>query len=321
MFATDFVSTHHNQSPQNVRVSTVSSSDLLFPSPWLLVPTGSYNGYFDWVPKHLRVGPWSVSSIIALPLILLGAMWSTTSTRRPTAAAYPSFAFCTSAYPPAFSWFWLYNVIVTCWMAFVLGRNIRHEGWAMPYTTFTVWSWTMLLLRHALTALAALPIPLFYDEVDTTRYGFRVISQLAECLRCPALLNSVVVFVVWNLVLAPGIYLTLETTTKRKQFIRWLFQFNLINQHFLSLPLAITSAIVSAPRQFTDADLWCGLASVVSYLLFYILVLDRLGVHLYPIFSPRSKYCALVWSLVIVGYGALFRWIQHGVMTSYETLC
>ena len=302
MFATDFVGTH-NQS--TVRVSF---SDLLFPSPWLLVPTGSYNGYFDWVPNHLRVGPWSVSSIIALPLILLlvGAMWS-----RRTAAAYSSFAFCTSAYPPAFSWFWLYNVIATCWMAFVLGRNIRHEGWAMPYTTFTVWSWTMLLLRHALTALAALPFPLFYDAVDTTRYGFRVIIQLAECLRCPALLNSVVVFVVWNLILAPGIYLTMETTTKRKQFIRWLFQFNLINQHFLALPLAITSAIVSAPRQFTDADLWCGLASVVSYLLFYILVLDRLGVHLYPIFSPRSKYCALVWSLVIVGYCALFRWIQH----------
>jgi hypothetical protein len=46
--------------------------------------------------------------------------------------------------------------------------------------------------------------------------------------------------------------------------------------------------------------------TIVAYLLFYTMVLDRVGVHLYPIFSPRNSYCILVWSAVLGAYYGLF---------------
>jgi len=208
-------------------------------------------------------------------------------------------------------------------MAFVLGKNIRNEGWIVPYTTFTVWAFTMLLIRHALSAFV---IPFVStstcnDQSDIwactcSRLGNLTIL-IAEAMRLPSLLNAVVVFVVWNLILAPGIYfLAMDTQEKKKQFLRWLFQFNLLNQHGLNLPLAVMSSIVTAPRDFTDVDLYFAMGTLILYLVFYLLVLDRLGVHLYPIFSPRTRHCFLIWVAVALSYYGLFRWVQNYVKES-----
>jgi hypothetical protein len=38
--------------------------------PWVLVPDGNLLGFFHWVPKNLRVGPWSH---LAIPTLTLAA--------------------------------------------------------------------------------------------------------------------------------------------------------------------------------------------------------------------------------------------------------
>jgi hypothetical protein len=37
----------------------------------------------------------------------------------------------------------------------------------------------------------------------------------------------------------------------------------------------------------------------LQYTLFYAFILDRLGVHLYMIFSPRTNLSILAWSIVL----------------------
>ena len=171
----------------------------------------------------------------------------------------------------------------------------------------------MLLARHALSTFV---IP-FIDDGQGEGNGIgQVVIFVAEALRLPSLLNAVVVFVIWNLIMAPGIYLTMDTKEKKEQFVGWLFQFNLLNQHGLNLPLAVMSAVFTAPRPFTDADLYFAMATLVIYFAFYLLVLDRLGVHLYPIFSPRTSYCFLIWGGVAWGYYGLFRCVQGFVAGS-----
>ena len=171
----------------------------------------------------------------------------------------------------------------------------------------------MLLARHALSTFV---IP-FIDDGQGEGNGIgQVVIFVAEALRLPSLLNAVVVFVIWNLIMAPGIYLTMDTKEKKEQFVGWLFQFNLLNQHGLNLPLAVMSAVFTAPRPFTDADLYFAMATLVIYFAFYLLVLDRLGVHLYPIFSPRTSYCFLIWGGVAWAYYGLFRCVQGFVAGS-----
>ncbi len=55
------------------------------------------------------------------------------------------------------------------------------------------------------------------------------------------------------------------------------------------------------------AHLWCAMLVGVIYALFYLLVLDRLGVHLYPIFSPRTHWCAVAYSVFVGLYFGAFR--------------
>ena len=63
-------------------------------------------------------------------------------------------------------------------------------------------------------------------------------------------------------------------------------------------------------RPFVPADLYLAFMPILVYALFYLFVLDRAGVHLYPIFSPRSpfsflSYCALfaIYAAAYVGWG------------------
>lgn len=221
--------------------------------PWILVPNGSYKGFFDWVPREQRVGPWSFGALPFLLVVSSGLVYTA-----PINILKQS-QFCQSdnvgiitGYPEAFSFYWYYNAIATVWMAFVLGRNIRQEGWVVPYTTFTVWSWTMLLFRHGISSL--LP---FLNTGGSGIALFKSCLIVNEMLRCPSLLNAFVVAVVWNVILAPGIYFFhMKTADQRSKFLKWLMQFNLINQHGLNLPLAVTSCLFvptssSRPRPLT----------------------------------------------------------------------
>jgi hypothetical protein len=66
------------------------------------------------------------------------------------------------------------------------------------------------------------------------------------------------------------------------------------------------NTIITSSRQFEFLDLWLAFAGAIGYALFYLLVLDRFGVHLYPIFSPRTCWSVLSWTALLGTYFLVF---------------
>jgi len=113
-----------------------------------------------------------------------------------------------------------------------------------------------------------------------------------------------VTFVLWNFLLAPIMYFFfMKTVEKKATFITWNLQFHMAEIHVLNYPISVALTIVSSSsRLLTSVDLWAAFAVMLYYSLLYLLILDRLGVHLYPVFSPRSKFCVVGWSAVFLIY-------------------
>eukprot|EP00956_Cyclotella_meneghiniana_P019859 scaffold34525_cov58-Cyclotella_meneghiniana.AAC.3 len=185
-----------------------------------------------------------------------------------------------SAHPLAYEATWLYNVIIFFWMKFVLLQCLRVRGPGIV-ATYTIQSWIMLTTRHGLSALAPF-LP---------RQHF--LLWFNEMLRFPALATATITFCFWNFLIAPV--------------------------HFFNIIFAVLNTLVTSSRQFEFLDLWLALAAAVSYAFFYLLVLDRIGVHLYPIFSPRTLWSVLSWSALLVTYFLVFLgWNQ--VISSWSPL-
>ena len=67
------------------------------------------------------------------------------------------------------------------------------------------------------------------------------------------------------------------------------------------------------PVLFQTDDLWRGAASIFLYGIFYLLVLDRIGVHIYPVFSPRTNYVVITWCTVFsltIGVYHFWNWMM-----------
>ena len=60
---------------------------------------------------------------------------------------------------------------------------------------------------------------------------------------------------------------------------------------------ALATLFGGGVRPLGPDDLWCAFAIGAVYCYFYFCHLDRLGVHLYPIFSPRTHFCGLAYSV------------------------
>src|SRR6056300_67615 len=74
-----------------------------------------------------------------------------------------------------------------------------------------------------------------------------------------------------------------------------------------------TSSNNSAPVLFQSDDLWRGAISIFMYGIFYLVILDRIGVHIYPIFSPRTNYVIITWCtvfLLIFGVYHFWNWVM-----------
>ena len=120
---------------------------------WVLVEEGSFLGYFDWVPRPLRVGPWSVAAIcylFAIPYMAIMAMVH--YSQDPWASIHRNAA--VYRYPGVGTLEWTYNVLAFCWMIYVnyliLLGPLTYRAWS----TYTVQSWTLLFVRHGLCILA-----------------------------------------------------------------------------------------------------------------------------------------------------------------------
>jgi hypothetical protein len=319
--------------------------------PWVLVENGSIGGYFDWVPLEWRVGGWSVCAVVYLTAvwyitILCGiylynekesfiSWWDidvgiqNAGIEIATSSSYlasdkPSWRYLASWIPSdscidekylnvhsdsrylgPYSIQWIYNTLTCLWMLIVMYSIMRQSPAGFrAWGTYTVQSWTLLTIRHGLCSVAPFS---------------KVFSILAEATRFPVACSSTVTFLVWNVVLAPFIYLFgMKDPEKRRGFLKFMFSFRLVQIHVFNMLFCyLNIAWASPPRELHAVDFYLALVSVIVYMTFYLMVLDRIGVHLYPIFHPRSHIMSVIsWSAILGLYVMVFRgWRMHLLKT------
>jgi len=270
---------------------------LLSTRPWVIVPNGSFGGHFDWVPVEFRVGPWSMQAVcywtvLWYSVILTGCYYATQTEPLQEYSA----KMLLQQYPAAFTIKWWYNFVGCEWMTFIMYVLLVHSpmGYRV-WSTFTVLSWTLLAVRHGLCV--ALP---WYPSLLNT----------VEWMRFPCALCHTVVFTIWNFVLVPFLLKVAmkDDEEKRRNFIKFIFSFRLFNLHVVNIVLCVLHTCwATPPRKLTYADLYAACVGMVLYMTFYLYALDRLGVHFYPIFSPRKGKMVLAsWTGSIVLYLATF---------------
>merc|ERR1712176_139873 len=101
----------------------------------------------------------------------------------------------------------------------------------------------------------------------------------------------------------------MKSSKERAGFLRFSFSFVLINVHILNLPLAMVNIVYGDyPRVFTTSDLWIAYLILLIYVLVYCFILDRLGLHFYPIICLRSAWSVIPCALIVYMYYS----ILHG---------
>jgi hypothetical protein len=290
----------------------ISVTDLLNPNnPWILDEEGGFLTMFNFVPKHLRSGPWSVTATLALfgimyllAIVLIAAHvkygcnddHSDEYGAMGVMSVMDDFHLAPDAYP-AYTVGWCYNAVAFFWMVHV-ARLVWTESSlsTVAWVSFTLWSWTIVTLRHGLCALAPF--------VPSVRVA-------CEILRLPVLLSASVTSGVWNLVLMPVIaFLLIEDETRRRGFFAYMTGFRLTQLHVFNVVYAVLNGYYFQPRRPLHlGDLDAIAVYMTVYMVWYYFVLDRIGIHLYPIFSPRAPWVVGSWaSIIAICWGGYRFW-------------
>jgi len=195
-----------------------------------------------------------------------------------------------------FLW-WTADVMVFVWGVVVIvvgGLQLSLLAFLFSYTG---WSWCLLTLRAGLCALAPL---LAQHSEPLAAYA----ATLGSALRFPVLVAAIVTFTVWNTMLLPLLYFRIiPPGPKRDRFRKFNFGFFMSNVHVANLPMAIVNTFVGdGARLFTSSDLYAACLVLMFYSMLYLFVLDRLGLHFYPMFCPRSNTCGLAFGALITIY-------------------
>jgi hypothetical protein len=274
-------------------MSSLSVRDFVDPSkPWILVDGNvAFEGFTKFIPRHYRHGPWHVGPQLALGLLvymlMLSAAWMKINTPNQANGWWSLFYIEDSQYQ-AFTPGWYITLANFLWMMFICWNIMfRSPMGKVAWITFTVWSWTIVTLRHGLLVIA--------PWVHSVRL-------VAEVLRFPGLMSATITTIVWNVVLFPAILLFyIKDSEQRRKWFAYFTNFRLTQLHVFNALFAYTNGACLGPlRPLHLGDLAAFMAMIHIYLLFYFCVLDRLGVHLYPIFSPRTPV-SIPSMLMVVG--------------------
>uniref|UniRef100_A0A7S4JF40 Uncharacterized protein n=1 Tax=Odontella aurita TaxID=265563 RepID=A0A7S4JF40_9STRA len=260
---------------------------------------GSYNGWFDWIPLWMRVGYWSPVAVL-----FLACFYGGMCIRMPRPLNFPLATYDGKQDDDDGRNFWwkmdcfvfLWGMLVLIQAKYSLGRI------AAFYISYTGWSWIILTARAFLEAGSIFLSPSYPNA------ALRM-ATWGSALRFPAAVAAFVTFTVWNFILLPIMYFkATPTPEKRRGFLKFNFSFFMTNVHILNLPLAtINNLYGGSARIFGQSDLWVAYLVVALYSLLYLFVMDRIGLHFYPIFCPRSATCALSFGLVLYLYHYLMQ--------------
>lgn len=188
-----------------------------YTGPWVLVKGGSIKGYFDWVPIHLRVGPWHpLATLYLLPLLYI------VLTLRPDLDISTNNQVSQLDVANAFTWMWWITLTLASWMTYILSIIHKRVGIEKVIITFTIQSWIINLSRLLLKVIA----PFIVD------YGLavQIVTTLLRISRFISISTALIVFIVWNFVLMPLVACKfMKTNDERKTFLKYCFNFRMIN--------------------------------------------------------------------------------------------
>lgn len=217
----------------------------------------------------------------------------------------------------------VFRVVFAAWGVFILVKTLKWAPGAI--VSFTMTSWNLLWLRMlfaaingylgAATAFTATTIAttnvtttaattitttaIAATATGSSTLSISIISILARACKFPALACSTVTVVVWWTVLTPMIHRLIGDKQRREDFWNFNTSFLLTNIHLLNLPIAVVEFYLSKSK-FVFFDLWIGFVVVFLYMIFYLFALDAKGIHLYIIFTPRTHWCFVSYSLVLL---------------------
>jgi len=273
--------------------TTLSFSDFLDPTkPWDLregIADSPMKRLSSFVPTRFKEGPWSPIAIIGLIGIIflsIFALYDANMRYTPSNGITQDFFLSNDRYQ-AYTLGWYYNIAGFFWMTGMMyAVYIYYSGFA-AWVSFTLWSWTIITIRHGLCTIAPF--------VPSVRI-------MAEILRFPVLLSASITFVVWNFVLMPFIllYFLRDDPSRRSGFIKFAFGFRLCQLHIFNILFAgLNAAWIEPLRPLHVGDMNSAFCYVMTYIFFYYFILDRIGVQLYPIFSPRVPWVIFSWIMIV----------------------
>jgi len=229
---------------------------------------------FEIFPEYLRKGPWSPAAVIYL---FCFGCWVIVSAQR-ALETFPTVSNLNH-------WGSRAQCVQLCCGLYCVGVNMftmkMYGRW--PFASYTIFGYLTLTARFLTSGLG--------------------LHNVAEVLRFPSLIMAWVTTTVWWFVLAPLMFAFMPGgASARLRFLKFNFSFFLLNVHLFNLPLAmIDHRLTWRPASF--CDLWVALAFALIYVIFYLLVLDRNGMHFYIFLSPRRAWCCIPgYSMVISIY-------------------
>ena len=269
---------------------------------------GSYKGWFDWLPLWMRVGYWS-----PITVIFLFCFYSSMIIFKPKSLQFdiPSSGFDTFSF--------VGDCIVSTWgLSLLLYTIVSKDTYAGFYISFTGWSWMVLTLRATLNILShcflyvaasSSPSIFFTSCLSNASYTLAICSS---ALQLPTIVQAFITTTLWNVIFFPLIYFIAIPKHKMKEragFLKFNFSFFMNNIHICNLPLACINTIYdygsNNVRLFTNSDLYVGYVIVALYSMVYLFVLDRIGLHFYPIFCPRTSLCCVSFTIILGLYYVL----------------
>lgn len=275
---------------------SLTLGDFLRLKPWDLrnKTDGTVIKVFKFVPDRFKEGPWIPAVTWAIVCTVCLVVYFTIDANIKYYASDGNNEitneFIGDKSYPAFNMAWYYNVAMFSWMNFVSWTMYSDHKSFGAWVTFTVCSWTIMTIRHGLCALAPF--------LPSLRLWIGI-------LRFPVLLTSTVTFAVWNFALMPVLTFGLLKGERRSNFLKFAFSWRLWQIHIFNVLYAYLNCVWAEPKNqgLHIGDLNAAVVYMMTYMLFYYYILDRIGIQLYPIFSPRTYMClpSLVMTVGICG--------------------
>lgn len=219
---------------------------------WLIYDNdGSFNGWFDWLPLHLRVGYWS-------PFVVLTLFFCYTAifVFKPDPLEFPpSVLFALDeevAYFMGMPKATAVDLLISVWgVVVVVVAKIKLGSMGAFPISFTGWSWLLLTTRAGLEFMAWAAFTNNHSRVASS------LATMGSSIRLVTITNACVVCTIWNFILFPLIYFkSVPAGEKRQNFVKFNFGFFMTNIHILNFPLSCLNIIYggkSRVRLFTES--------------------------------------------------------------------